>query len=322
MSNSCPSSDQLAQMVAGALDEAQTESLIAHIDDCADCQTQVERLESKDPLDDVLASLNQFQPKENVDSYRLLQFDSGHATPSEPLELPATIGPYQLICVIAVGGMATVYRVRHHRLGKPFALKLLDSEGKVSRSKAQRIQREWRAHGSLNHPNIVTATDAGIIDRRPYLVTEFVEGSDLSKLVKERGPLKLEYANEVLRQAATGLAYAHETGLIHGDVKPSNLMLNVRGVVKVLDLGTAKWLDENTHVPSGTIAFMAPEQFDKHSTCDSRSDIYSLGCTYHYLLTGRTPFDHVIFNLPLRGHGPSRFQAPTCRKDHSLSPLS
>jgi len=274
-----------------------------HVDYCPDCQRRVEQVESADPLDQQLAKLRDHQPQ-RTDAIFLNRWHRSAAGRHKSFTLPTEIGPYRLLRTIASGGMGTVYDARHRRLGRPFAFKLLHVGGRISRGEAQRIKSEWRTHGRLSHPNIVAATDAGVVDGQPYLVTERVEGIDLSSLVRSQGPLTPADACELIRQAATGLQYVHDQQIVHGDVKPSNLMLSTGGVVKLLDLGTAKQLDvagfdglerATTH---GTLAYMAPEQLTHRESAVSggaspenyRSDIYSLGCTLYFLLTSQPPF--------------------------------
>ena len=154
------------------------------------------------------------------------------------------------------------------------------------------------AVGRLDHPNLVRAHDAGEAEGQHFLVLEFVDGTDLRKLVRERGPLPVADACEIVRQAALGLQHAHEHGLIHRDIKPSNLMLTNDGTVKVLDLGLARLIDEAAPAWDmtsagqivGTGDFISPEQGQDTRNADARSDIYSLGCTLYFLLAGRAPF--------------------------------
>ena len=162
-----------------------------------------------------------------------------------------------------------------------------------------------KAAGRLSHPNIVIAFDADEAEGTHFLVMEYIEGHDLSQLVKQRGPLPIAEAVEYIRQAACGLEQAHAQGVVHRDIKPSNLLVDKRGTVKILDMGLAR-IDEPTDGAladvetraeltqqgsiMGTIDFMAPEQAADTHRADMRSDLYSLGCTLHYLLIGRAPF--------------------------------
>src|SRR5262245_13664627 len=147
------------------------------------------------------------------------------------------IGPYELIELLGKGGMGTVWKARHTKLDKLVALKLLPPHLMTDPEAVSRFEREMKAVGKLEHPHIVRAMDAGQADGIHYLVMEYIEGTDLSRLVKTRGPRSVADACQMVRHAALGLAHAHEHGLVHRDIKPSNLLLSKKGLVKILDLG-------------------------------------------------------------------------------------
>jgi hypothetical protein len=189
-----------------------------------------------------------------------------------------------------------VYKARHVELGKVVAVKVLPA-GKDCEANVARFKQEVRAMGRLEHPNIVTAQDAGEENGVRYLVMAFVDGIDLARLVDRRGPLPVAEACELARQAAVGLQHAFEKGLVHRDVKPQNLMLARDGTVKVLDLGLARSFVEATAetltaagTMLGTADYLAPEQWDSPHAADVRADIYGLGCTLYHLVAGRPPF--------------------------------
>ena len=193
--------------------------------------------------------------------------------------------------------MGTVYKALHTKLDRAVALKVL-ARGRVEDGRAiARFEREMKAIGRLDHPQIVRADDAREIDGHPVLIMEYVEGLDLARLVNRVGRLRVAAACELARQAAVGLQYVHEHGLVHRDIKPSNLMLTPRGEVKILDLGLARLhrqrggSDEmtGTGLTMGTADYMAPEQASDSHSVDIRADIYSLGCTLFKLLSGRRP---------------------------------
>jgi eukaryotic-like serine/threonine-protein kinase len=209
-----------------------------------------------------------------------------------------TLPGYEILGELGRGGMALVYKARHLRRQCIVAVKVSDpglaGEGDV----VARFHQEQALAGRLTHPNLVAAYDAGQVAGVPYLVLEFVEGDDLARLVRQRGPLPAAEACEVVRQAALGLQHLHRQGLVHRDVKPANLMLTPSGRVRLLDLGVARHL----HVPApggqitshgqflGTPDYMAPEQcLDCHAV-DGRADLYALGCTLYELLAGLPPF--------------------------------
>jgi serine/threonine protein kinase len=222
---------------------------------------------------------------------------SAAEAPAAPL--PPILGEYEVLGPLGAGGMGEVYRARHRRLGKLVALKVLRRTRPASDQALARFRREMEAVGQLDHPHLVEAHDAGEQDGVVYLVLKLIEGIDLRRLVEERGPLPVAEACELVRQAALGLQYLHERGLVHRDVKPANLMRTPAGTVKVLDLGLARWrsaakADELTvaHMVLGTPDYLAPEQIANAAGTDIRADLYGLGATLFYLLTGKAPFAH------------------------------
>jgi len=211
------------------------------------------------------------------------------------------LGEYVILKPIGSGGMGEVYQAEHRRMKRVVALKMLLPEGVKQRDVADRFLREARVAAKLSHPNIVTAYDAGEVNGLPFLVMEYVEGTDLAATVRAEGPLPVETALDYVLQAARGLAYAHEHGVIHRDIKPPNLLVDRQGTVKILDMGLARLAmsaDERSVTELtqsgmllGTVDFMAPEQFEGATRVDPRADVYSLGCTLGYLLTGQPVYD-------------------------------
>ncbi len=212
------------------------------------------------------------------------------------------LGSYILLERLGEGGMGQVFKARHRALGRVCALKLIRKERTGSADAVKRFQREVRSAAAPAHPNIVLAYDADEIAGTHLMVMEYIDGStDLGKLVKKRGPLPVERACEYVRQAALGLQHAHERGMVHRDIKPANLLLTRDGtLVKVLDMGLARLDqpgddgDSSTMTQEGAIMgtpdYIAPEQALDTHTVDIRADLYSLGCTFYFLLTGRAPF--------------------------------
>jgi hypothetical protein len=213
------------------------------------------------------------------------------------------IGNYLILDKLGQGGMGVVFKARHRRLGRIGALKILPPSFARDKSAVLRFRREVEAAGRLKHPNLVAALDADEDRGVHFLVMDYVEGRDLDHVVRERGPLPVGQAVDSLIQAARGLAAAHAEGIIHRDIKPGNLMLEHAGTVRVLDLGLARIVESanpfnktaarrltESGMYMGTIDFMAPEQAEDSHRVDGRADIYSLGCTLFYLLTGREPF--------------------------------
>jgi hypothetical protein len=195
--------------------------------------------------------------------------------------------------------MGTVFKARHEHLERVVALKRIRRDRHSEPQVVERFRREAKATARLSHPNIVQVHDADEQDGQLYYVMEYFAGVTLADHVAKRGPLPISEACDVIRQAALGLQHAHERGLIHRDIKPSNLLL-AGGVIKVLDLGIARidpgWGDTTTGsltqtgAVMGTPDYIAPEQCRDASTVDIRADIYSLGCTLYFLLTGHAPF--------------------------------
>ncbi|MGZ0169038.1 MAG: protein kinase domain-containing protein [Planctomycetales bacterium] len=229
------------------------------------------------------------------------------------------LGDYVLLDPLGKGGMGIVYRARHRRMDRIVALKTLTDRATESDDSVQRFQREVRTAARLSHSNIVAAYDAGEHNETHYLVMELVDGIDLAKLVRQSGPLNASRAVDYVRQAATGFAYAHTQGIIHWDIKPQNLLVDRNQHVRILDMGLtrldptnaaadpASQSDNQTElmqsgVIMGTVEFMSPEQATNTRNANGQSNIYSLGCTLFFLMTGRAMFDGETFMERLLAH--------------------
>src|SRR4051794_21237880 len=207
-----------------------------------------------------------------------------------------TIGSYRLIEPLGSGGMSSVYRALHTETGHEVAVKILPRSLAKSPTMLQRFLREAKSAEALEHHNIVSIYDRGVDQGRHYLVLEYVAGGDLHDRVRHDGPLEIDEAVGVIRSVAAGLKYAAARGLIHRDIKPANLLVAPSGEVKIIDLGLAlKAEAEDERVTRdgttvGTVDYMSPEQARDSRATNERSDIYSLGCTFYFLLTGSAPF--------------------------------
>jgi serine/threonine-protein kinase len=223
---------------------------------------------------------------------------------------------YKVVRELGAGGMGVVYKAEHRIMGRPVALKVMAAHLTAKAGAVERFRKEVRAAAQLNHPNIVTAHDADEAGGLHFLVMEFVEGISLDRFVAKKGPATIQLAASFTRQAALGLQHAHEKGMVHRDIKPQNMMVNRKAQVKVMDFGLARFVhtDEeeaatrpggrlpfgsakpvadpltNPNLIMGTPDYLSPEQARNSHNVDSRSDIYSLGCTLFFLLTGRPPF--------------------------------
>jgi serine/threonine protein kinase len=212
-------------------------------------------------------------------------------------DTPALPG-YEVLGVLGRGGMATVYKAQQLCPGRLVAVKVMDRSLADDEEIVARFRQEQALGARLRHPNLIAVYEAGHSAGRPYLVMEFIDGDDLGAFVGRYGPLPVAEAGEIVRQAALGLQHLHEHGLVHRDVKPSNLMLTPAREVKVLDLGVARHLygpgaGERITAQGqflGTLDYMAPEQCADPHAVDIRADVYGLGCTLYELLAGQPPF--------------------------------
>jgi eukaryotic-like serine/threonine-protein kinase len=204
------------------------------------------------------------------------------------------LGPYRILDSIGQGGMGQVFKAEHVMMGRIVAVKVLP-RAKSTPEAIISFTREIRAQAKLDHEHLVRAFDAGHDGNVYFLVTEYIPGTDLRRYVRNRGPLDMQEAATIISQAADGLEHAHQLGLVHRDVKPGNLLVTPEGHAKVSDLGLAGWLNdaEATLQPGkivGTADYLPPEQIMAPGTVTPAGDIYSLGCTLYYAVTGKVPF--------------------------------
>jgi eukaryotic-like serine/threonine-protein kinase len=205
-----------------------------------------------------------------------------------------TLGPYHIVDSIGQGGMGQVFRAEHSLMGRTVAVKVLP-KNKSTPEAIDCFTREIRAQAALDHENLVRALDAGHDGNVYFLVCEYVPGADLRRYVRDRGPLGMAEAATIISQAAQGLHHAHQNGLIHRDVKPANLLVTPEGLTKVSDLGLVGSLRDADSDPRagkvvGTADYLAPEHITSPRSITATSDLYSLGCTLYYAVTGKVPF--------------------------------
>jgi serine/threonine protein kinase len=229
---------------------------------------------------------------------------AGRARPVHESETAVRlIGNYLILDKLSHRGVGTVFKVRNRRLGRVEALKILPAADGRDRAAVTRLRRALESAGRLNHPNLVAIRHADEDRGVYYLVMDYVEGCDLERIVRDRGPMQVAQALECLIQAAHGLEAAHAKGIIHGNLKPGNIMLDQAGTVRVLGLGLAYFNDaggpfgtsadgplRQSRMEMGSIDYLAPEQAEDSHRFDHQADIYSLACTLYYLLTAKKPF--------------------------------
>jgi len=232
---------------------------------------------------------------------------------AEPVEPDgAVLDEYLLLDQLGRSRTGPVFKARHRTMGRIVAIKLLSLEAMTQPDQLERFRRKIQILGQLNHPNLVTAYDAGQREGIYYLVMEYIDGQDLRALLHQYGPFPLDRAINYVAQAAAGLGYAHAQGVFHRNVKPNNLLVDRQGLVKVSGLGVARihagpLLTETQDLTTrgrvvGTADYMAPEQaLDSHGV-DGRADIYSLGCVLHTILTGQPPYPAPTPSRQLAAH--------------------
>jgi serine/threonine-protein kinase len=229
------------------------------------------------------------------------------------------LGPYRILRPLGQGGMSKVFLAEHEMMHRRSAIKVLPSKYQEDADLLNRFHLEARAVAALDHPNIVRAYDFNKDVRYGkeihYLVMEYVEGSDLRRMVEDQGPLDCRKAADFICQAALGLSHAHSAGFVHRDIKPANLLVDPHGVLKILDLGLATFTfeaeqtlnpNESTQSAVGTADYVSPEQVLDSRNVDGRADIYSLGLTFYFLLTGHRPFTKPTIMEVLMAHRTER----------------
>lgn len=208
------------------------------------------------------------------------------------------LSKYRLLKHLGTGGMSSVYLGEHIVMNRKVAIKVLPRSRVNDPAYLARFHLEAQTAALLDHPNIVRAFDIDNEESTHYIVMEYVPGKDLRQIVREHGAVPFEAAADYIAQAADGLQHAHDTDIVHRDIKPANLLLDERGIIKILDMGLARLKSDLNSASStagkenilGTADYLAPEQADNHHHVDHRVDIYGLGCSLYFLLTGHPPF--------------------------------
>ena len=302
----------------GQLLETEANVVERHVSDCDQCcQTLLDLSSTADTFVQLLQeSKGELPPPDTMILNETLTKLSAEDAPKDLINHPR----YEVVQLIGVGGMGSVYRARHRMMDRTVAIKVINHAMVRNLQVIERFHREVKSAAKLSHHNIVTAFDAEQVAETHFLVMEFVEGTDLADIVASRGPLDVAIACEYIRQAAIGLQHAHEQGMVHRDIKPHNLMLTTDGSIKILDFGLATLTHASisgedtltnradlTAVGTvmGTPDYISPEQAIDARTADSRSDIYSLGSTLYFLLAGRPPFEKDSVSAILKDHAES-----------------
>ncbi len=287
-----PSAQELSDFGLGRLPAAAAATVADHLEICPACQQAVAEL----PPDSFLGKVRAAQPgPASVSGSRSAP---GAETAALPEGLPpelASYPKYRFLRELGRGGMGVVYLAEQTLMGRRVAVKVISPAVLAHPDALPRFQSEVKAAAQLDHPNIVRAYDAEQVGSLHLLIMEYVEGANLADLVQRKGPLSVVHACHFIRQAALGLQHAFEQGTVHRDVKPHNLMVTPKGQVKILDFGLARLRSGGrglTEMGSfmGTPEYVSPEQAADARTADTRADLYSLGCTLYFLLTGRPPF--------------------------------
>jgi hypothetical protein len=295
-----PSLGVLTAFAEGRLSPAMLSEIEGHLASCAPCRATLKAI-PPGGLESLVREAVAARPVSN------------ETVVDQPSSLPVGLCDhprYRVTGVIGAGGMGTVYRAEHRLMKRAVAVKVIGSDWSQRPNLVARFCREIEAVAKLSHPNIATAFDAEQVGGALVLVTELIDGLDLAQVVARRGTLPVVEACEYARQTASGLQHAHDRGIVHRDIKPSNLMLTPGGVVRILDfglaaLGGASYADLTQVSGStrtggsitdygercGTPDYMAPEQGRDAHTADSRADVYSLGRTLRFLLTGEAGGD-------------------------------
>jgi hypothetical protein len=351
-----PDASILELFAAGRLRASEMQHLGEHLAECSACLEVLEQL----PEDSLVGMLRvhadwddgslpepgsgenrQAEPVRAQRAAHRRAVDPAHASSTRPVEPPEvdeaerwSPGPidnprYELKTLIGRGGMGLIYLADDRQESRSVVLKFLREDLLDWPRLVERFRREAAAATLLKHRNIVEAYGLEPFGRWPALVMEYVQGTDLARLIEKAGPVPVRVGCELIRQAALGLQYSFEQEMVHRDIKPSNLMVSVAGTVKILDFGLAKMQSElsvdaaltSTRAFLGSVDYIAPEQAEDPRVADIRADIYSLGCTLYHLLSGVPPFQGTAFEV-LEAHRSERAASLHIRRPEVPSQLA
>ncbi len=295
-----PSAAQLTAFDTGQLPEAERAAIERHVDGCPECCRCLDSL----PEDPLGALVRAFGSRADEQQKR----EAGKAESSEVPQALIGHPRYRVLEFLGAGGMGVVFKSVHRLMDRVVALKIIHPHLTDRPDFVACFRREVMAAARLNHPAIATAYDAEQVGTTHFLVMEYVPGVTLDREVRSRGPLPIAAACDLIRQTALGLRHAHDQGMIHRDVKPANLLRTPDGRVKLLDFGLAQVVGAaGAETPGGGVVlgtpdYLAPEQARNPQHSDVRADVYGLGCTLYFLLTGRPPFVEATVLQTLLAH--------------------
>ncbi len=308
-----PDPAQLAAFLEGVLTEEERSSVESHVEHCQVCCDVMAAV----PMDGLAAQIRDIgdEVDTNAEAWSVVTEPGFDKAVAQGPQLPDALqghNRYRILEPLGKGGMGVVFKAQHRVMDRIVALKVIDSSLIDNPRMVERFRNEVKAAALLTHPNIVRAYDAEQAGNLHFLVMEYVDGISLSELVRRKGPLPVDQALGVIRKVAHGLHHAFQQGMVHRDIKPGNIMVTRTGKVRILDFGLARLARERQQITDssvdlvppdapgdaltlagsilGTPDYIAPEQVQDSRSADTRADIYSLGCTAWFLLTGQPPY--------------------------------
>jgi serine/threonine protein kinase len=267
------------------------------IDECLKIQHKIKELGIEPmKLGEIMIDKSYLTEAQVKHIFRIQGLKGGHTT----------IVGYKIIGIIGQGSMGKVYKALQISMDRLVAIKILAPNLAQNEKFVQRFFQEARAVAKLNHPNIVQGIDVGESNGVHYFTMEYIDGPSLDAVVKQNGPLSEDAAIDIIIQSSKALEHAYKNNLVHRDIKPTNIMVTKDNIVKVCDLGLALMITRETteqkRVIMGTPSYISPEQASGDPNVDIRSDIYSLGATFYYIMTGRPPFDGSTASEVIKKH--------------------